>query len=100
MRLAWMLVPLIACAPPPDDERADPDAAGVDDDAAPAFVLDVHTALAADGALVLHTNLPARDGDCTVLPGAPCGDLDGDGLTDAWEDVVLDRLRPVLRLDE
>lgn len=34
------------------------------------------------------------------MPGAPCDDIDLDGLVDAWEDLVLDRLRPLQRLDE
>ncbi|MCC6522669.1 MAG: hypothetical protein IT373_08425, partial [Polyangiaceae bacterium] len=39
---------------------------------------------------------------CLALPvvDAPCADVDGDGLTDAWEDAALDRLRPIQRLDE
>ncbi|MBK8257410.1 MAG: hypothetical protein IPK82_32675 [Polyangiaceae bacterium] len=68
----------------------------------PPFVLDVHTALAPGGGLELTTNLPAHQEGCLAVPfeGVPCGDLDQDGLTDAWEDVVIDRLRPLLRLDE
>lgn len=66
-----------------------------------AFVLEVHTSLESDS-LRLSTNLPREDAACLALatPGAPCGDVDQDGLTDAWEDVVLDRLRPTVVLDE
>jgi hypothetical protein len=86
-----------------DDDGSSPDASGpTGGDAANAFVLDAWTTLPAGRGLVLHANLPVRDADCGALPvtGAPCGDVDADGLTDAWEDLALDRLRPVLRLDE
>ena len=68
----------------------------------PPFQLQVSTSLAAPGALALTTNLPALFSDCQSAPfeGTPCADLDQDGLTDAWEDIVLDRLRPLLRFDE
>jgi hypothetical protein len=65
------------------------------------FELAVSTEL--DGAtLVLRCNLPSELEPCLALEatGAPCEDLDADGLVDAWEDVVLDRLRPVILLDE
>lgn len=68
---------------------------------APAFALEVSTEL--DGAsLVLRCNLPREVEACLALEevGAPCADLDEDGLVDAWEDVVLDRLRPIILLDE
>lgn len=66
------------------------------------FQLEVHTELDAKPGLVLRVNLPIDVADCAALPveGAPCDDLDGDGLTDAWEDAALDRLRPLQRLDE
>ena len=82
------------------DDVRDPDASTTGDGGA-AFVLEVHTALEG-GVLMLRTNLPARDVACAALSasGAPCGDVDLDGLTDAWEDVALDRLRPLLRFDE
>jgi hypothetical protein len=69
---------------------------------APPFELDVHTALSPEKSLVLTTNLPALVADCKALPfkDTPCADLDEDGLADAWEGVVLDRLRPLQRLDE
>lgn len=64
-------------------------------------MLSVHTALEGS-TLQLLTNLPREAATCAALPvtGAPCEDLDLDGLTDAWEDVVLDRLRPAVILDE
>lgn len=63
------------------------------------FELDVHTELV-DGALALRCNLPSALALCLELDGAPCEDADGDGLTDLWEEIVLDRLRPMRRLDE
>lgn len=63
------------------------------------FVLDVHTELV-DGALGLRCNLPAALGACLELAGAPCEDADGDGLTDRWEEIAIDRLRPMRRFDE
>jgi hypothetical protein len=63
------------------------------------FVLDVHTALV-DGRLALLCNLPPHIDDCAAIAGAPCDDLDADGLADAWEDAALDRLHPLRRLDE
>jgi hypothetical protein len=65
-----------------------------------AFALEVHTELGDDGALMLRTNLPSLIDECLQLDGPICEDLDSDGLTDGWEDVVLDRLRPLVRLDE
>jgi hypothetical protein len=55
-----------------------------------------------DDRLVLHASLPATAVDCAALgdPGAPCDDADGDGLTDAWEDLVLATLHPTIRFDE
>jgi hypothetical protein len=48
---------------------------------------------------VLHVDVDraALVGDCA---GAGCDDVDDDGLVDAWEDALLERLRPVLQLDE
>ncbi len=65
-----------------------------------AFVLEVHTEKDPAAGLVLRTNLPVLKAACDRVAGAPCADLDQDGLTDAWEDLVLDRLRPIQRLDE
>lgn len=50
--------------------------------------------------LGLRTNLPARLDDCSQISGPTCEDVDQDGLTDAWEDLVLDRFRPAVRFDE
>lgn len=52
--------------------------------------------------VALRTNLPRSQADCLALTevGAPCGDADGDTLVDAWEALVLDRLRPAVALDE
>ena len=68
----------------------------------PPFRLQASTSLDAAGALALTTNLPALSADCQSAPfdGTPCADLDEDGLADAWEDLVLDRFRPLLRFDE
>jgi hypothetical protein len=64
------------------------------------FVLEVHTLLTDDGRLALSCNLPPAVDDCAAIEGAPCDDADGDGLADAWEDAVLERLRPLRRFDE
>lgn len=65
------------------------------------FALDVHTELDAAPGLILRVNLPFDMGECVAAPGdPPCADMDGDGLVDAWEDVALDRLRPIQRFDE
>lgn len=66
------------------------------------FEHEFHTLLTDGGVLALHSNLPPVVGACLALPAAdpPCDDLDADGLVDAWEDVVLERLRPLRRLDE
>jgi hypothetical protein len=63
--------------------------------------LDAHTEL--DGpVLVLHCNLPREVGECAESgpPGVPCADDDGDGLTDRWEELIIDRFRPLVRFDE
>ena len=68
----------------------------------PGFILEAHTSLEPDNGLALTTNLPAKVADCNSAPyfGTPCEDLDQDGLADAWEDLVIDRFRPLLRFDE
>lgn len=63
------------------------------------FELDCHTELV-KGVLAFGCNLPRMLAACAEIEGAPCDDVDGDGLTDAWEDLALDRLRPLRRLDE
>ena len=64
------------------------------------FVLDCHTEFARPQQLALACNLPRALADCQQLAGAPCADVDLDGLTDAWEDLALDLLRPLRRFDE
>jgi hypothetical protein len=109
---------LLACTPAPRDSGVSPpDESTLADttdttDTAPSgdsttdtgeapepFVLEAWTDDAAPG-LQLHTNLPPDPTDCAALSDAPCEDLDADGLVDAWEALVLDRLRPVVRMDE
>ena len=63
------------------------------------FMLEAWTEDTSPG-LQLYTNLPPAPEDCTRLRDAPCDDLDNDGLVDAWETVVLERLRPLVQLDE
>lgn len=84
---------------PGDTTGSDDGSTGVDTDTGTGFELEVHTELV-DGALALRCNLPRALAECRAVPGAPCEDVDGDGLTDAWEDVALERLRPLRRLDE
>jgi hypothetical protein len=68
----------------------------------PPFVLEAHTSVTPEHGLALTTNLPATTADCGAAPfeGTPCEDLDQDGLADAWEDLVIERYRPLLRFDE
>jgi hypothetical protein len=67
----------------------------------PDFVLQA-TVEPTENAVALRTNLPASPADCTALglDDAPCDDADNDGLVDAWEDLVLNRLRPRIQFDE
>lgn len=64
------------------------------------FAPNVLTEVEPGGALALITNQPRTIDDCPAVPAAPCDDLDQDGLTDAWEEIALERLRPIVRLDE
>lgn len=66
------------------------------------FALDCHTAFARPQQLALVCNLPMTLAACRQLDAldVPCADVDRDGLTDAWEDLALDLLRPLRRLDE
>lgn len=68
----------------------------------PVFTLEVHTQVTPEKSLALTTNLPAAVDACLAAPfeGTPCDDLDQDGLADAWEEVIIDRFRPLLRFDE
>ncbi len=110
-----MLLLLLSCQPTPADtgppaetsqtEAPSADtAAHLEDTRQPAdtrepFVLEAWTADASPG-LQLYINLPPAPEDCLRLRDAPCDDLDSDGLVDAWEGVVLERLRPLVVLDE
>ncbi len=67
--------------------------------APPELVPDASTEYAGD-AIAFGANVPAAVADCPLVPDAPCDDADGDGLVDAWEDLLLDRLRPLVRFDE
>jgi hypothetical protein len=86
------------------DGGQEPPDAGSSDASEPLtpFALTVSTELGEGNALVLRTNLPRERGACEALPhtDTPCADEDEDGLVDAWEDLLLDRLRPTLRFDE
>lgn len=73
--------------------------AATQDAGPPPFVEQARTELA-DGTIVLRTNVPARVSGCDAAPGAPCEDRDADGLVDRWEGLVLERLRPLVQLDE
>jgi hypothetical protein len=64
------------------------------------FALDCHTEFTAEQRLALACNLPMSLAACQRLADAPCADVDLDGLNDAWEDLALDLLRPLRRLDE
>jgi len=65
------------------------------------FQLEVHTELDPSPGLILRVNLPIDAARCAALgEGRPCDDLDLDGITDAWENAALDRLRPIQRFDE
>jgi hypothetical protein len=77
----------------------DPDCASAN---CPVFTLIQSTELNTDNGLVLHTNLPARVIDCLEINEAqvPCQDNDQDSLTDAWENLVLERFHPIRRFDE
>src|SRR5687768_9859463 len=65
------------------------------------FTLELSTSRPGDEGFAMLSNLPAKNTDCLAMDNnAPCGDVDGDGLTDAWEDHLLERMHPVLRFDE
>ncbi len=78
---------VIGCASPADDTETDSDEV---------IGARAQVTRGADGALKLTTPLAARVADCK---GA-CTDADGDGLVDAWEALVLDRLHPAVTFDE
>lgn len=54
------------------------------------------------GGLKLTTNLPMYFSDCENLRVSElnCSDDDQDGLTDVWEDLVIEHFRPMLWMDE
>lgn len=58
-----------------------------------------HVSRPAGGALRFEADVAARVADCRPT-GASCDDRDRDGLVDAWEAAVLDRLRPAVTFDE
>lgn len=66
------------------------------------FTLACHAEFARPQRLALACNLPRSFDACRELgaDGAPCADVDLDGLTDAWEDLALELLRPLRRFDE
>ena len=90
-------------SPQTADTSADAEEHGADtsepEDTRDPFMLEAWTEDTSPG-LQLYTNLPPAPGDCALLRDAPCADLDSDGLVDAWEGVVLERLRPLVMLDE
>jgi hypothetical protein len=53
-----------------------------------------------DGTLELRTPLSPWAADCDAGALPICGDLDQDTLSDAWEELVLNRFRPKLLFDE
>ena len=84
------LLALAGCAPAP------PKLPTLGGAAPPASAPAGRTYLTGDGLLALSSPTPIRISDCE--PALSCRDEDGDGLTDAWEELALDRLRPLLRL--
>ena len=66
------------------------------------FVLSILVQESIYGGLSFFTNLPQYESDCiqNEALNTPCGDEDHDGLTDAWETLLLEHMRPLLRLDE
>jgi len=63
------------------------------------FVADCYTELK-EQRLGFVCNLPSALVDCEAVEGASCEDVDQDGLTDAWEDLLLGAMRPLRRMDE
>ncbi len=75
------------------DARADAGDAALGPDVA--RVPAIRTELTEEGQLALRSPGPTWTDDCDG-----CEDRDADGLVDAWEALVLDRFRPLLRFDE
>lgn len=63
------------------------------------FVPDCYTELK-EQRLAFVCDLPAVKSDCDEVAGASCEDVDQDGLTDGWEDLLLAAMRPMRRFDE
>lgn len=87
MRKGWPIVlacVVAACAAPAEDDDAQ---------AEQGVVSSGTTTVLRDGALVVRTDVPAWADAC-----ASCADVDRDGLSDRWEDALLDRLRPRMAL--
>jgi hypothetical protein len=85
----------------PSAAGSDPSGGGGAGQGGARFELDVHTETDGMPGLVLRVNLPIDTKACLALGGGrPCDDLDADGITDAWENAALDRLRPIQRFDE
>lgn len=78
----------------------DPTAASETSGGGDGFEVMAETALTEDGRLGMRCNLPWAIPACVELVGAPCEDVDADGLVDAWEDLALELLRPRRRFDE
>lgn len=87
MEKRWALAflgALAACAAP-----ADEDGDAITDQ----IVAGGTTTSLRDGTLVVRTSVPAWTEACPS-----CADVDHDGLVDAWEDALLDRVRPRMAL--
>lgn len=65
-----------------------------------AFVVDCGTRFDREQRLAFACNIPGGLAECEAIAGAPCEDADLDGLTDAWEDLLLAGMRPLRRFDE
>lgn len=64
-----------------------------------AFVVDCFTKFV-EQRLAFVCNLPPAVTDCAAVAAGLCEDADADGLTDLWEDLLLEVMRPVRRFDE
>lgn len=84
---------LAGCAAPTDGDGDGDDAASAAQDISRR---ETTTTELRDGRLVLRMQSPALVSSCRK--GARCEDVDHDGLVDAWEDALLDRLRPRMAL--
>lgn len=64
------------------------------------FEVDCGTRFTREQRLAFECNVPAGVRACAAVAGAPCADVDADGLSDAWEDLLLAAMRPLRRFDE